>query len=709
MIEINKIRKRTLLFGCVWLVVGLLNTTGGSGGFQNVNAQNLQFAYAAEAYWNPAESPQAASDSLTARIQLGKRYFVNRQYDDAKSEFLAVLSRDSQNVEAFAYLGRIYLLQQKLGEASAVFKQALQVEPNNRIALNGLNQIKKYKQLRQYSRSIQNALNQRDADEALRYLRQMISLDSTYQEVAGFRQQIARILYQSGRSAEQQGERNLALRYYRRAQSVVPDYLNVKQKIELLEEQNDLQRELEANYQNGIYAYRRRNWDSAIESFSRVVKLDRGYKDAGELLNAAREAKTAALPKPEPPPEIREDTLQIAIAPPATVTPAIDSSAATGEMIPESPQHDFWDLFQRWWIAAIFLIVILIASGGYFFGSAVRSKFRRKKTRRLVRKPPTQKAPGAVSYLDPALTSDADTSEQPLSPIADLDETRQIAPELAEPSSDIPKNRSRYELRAPIRRIGNIKTYKGYDNLLERDVLIDKINLLGSDAGQQRMEQILYQGIRKAALLSHPNIIRIEDIYREDDSIFISLEYIEGLELAQLLKQENSLKVWRGMKIISQLCVALDYAHRKGVIHFDLRPENIKVMANDFVKLGGFELSGLMQIDDLTPLAIAKNDPTYMSPEQIKNGEVDLRTDIFSLGVIAYEMLTGQLPFKGEYISATVHKILEVTPQAPNVLNEDIPEELNNIVMKMLEKNIQKRYFNALDIALQLKKLIGSN
>jgi serine/threonine-protein kinase len=188
--------------------------------------------------------------------------------------------------------------------------------------------------------------------------------------------------------------------------------------------------------------------------------------------------------------------------------------------------------------------------------------------------------------------------------------------------------------------------------------------------------------------------------------VFIILEYLPNQTLEYYLRTRKSFSVQICVKIIQQLCAALDYAHQQGVIHFDLRPFHVKMLDGEVVKLAGFELARLNHFHQLSGSGVPALSPDYLSPEQIRDGEIDLRTDIFSLGVLFYQMMTGRKPFVGDLASSVIFHILEGNPMQPGAINAGIPAGLDQLILKMLAKEPGDRFFSTQEIAIQLKKYL---
>ncbi|NUN15012.1 MAG: serine/threonine protein kinase [Myxococcales bacterium] len=222
---------------------------------------------------------------------------------------------------------------------------------------------------------------------------------------------------------------------------------------------------------------------------------------------------------------------------------------------------------------------------------------------------------------------------------------------------------------------------------------------------------------RAAARLSHPNTITIYDFGTTDEgSLYIAMEYIDGRDLAQLLHKEFPIGIPRIIHILKQVCSALDEAHEQNVIHRDLKPENIMVMdtrhAQDMVKVLDFGIAKIQDRDDgnrgdsfQTMAGIVCGTPEFMSPEQARGETLDARTDIYSMGVLLYQLLTNHVPFSGESPLAVVTKHLTEPAPSPRMTNPDIPNALDSLVLQLLDKKRENRPQTALALKKALERI----
>lgn len=250
--------------------------------------------------------------------------------------------------------------------------------------------------------------------------------------------------------------------------------------------------------------------------------------------------------------------------------------------------------------------------------------------------------------------------------------------------------------------------YKATDPLIDRIVAIKTITLSLAQEEREEYEGRFYQEAKAAGRLSHPNIVTIYDVGRSGDIAYIAMEFLQGRELRDILNDDKLLPVDQVLDIVSQVAMGLAYAHEHGIIHRDVKPSNIMVGRDGHVKITDFGIARMASAGVRTQTGMVLGSPKYMSPEQVMGKLTDQRSDIFSLGVVLYEMLTGQPAFMGENVNAIMYQTLNAIPQPPKSLNPAVPEMLNFIVAKALAKDVENRYQNAKDFANDLRACRGT-
>ena len=233
--------------------------------------------------------------------------------------------------------------------------------------------------------------------------------------------------------------------------------------------------------------------------------------------------------------------------------------------------------------------------------------------------------------------------------------------------------------------------YKAEDTKLKRDVAIKFLprQIASQDEERERFKV----EAQAAAALNHPNIATIHSIEETDDETFIVMEYIDGVELKDKIAS-GPVKLNKALEIVTKIGDGLKTAHNKGIIHRDIKSSNIMITVSDQVKIMDFGLAKVKGSGLVTKVGTTMGTAAYMSPEQVSGEKVNQSTDIWALGIIFYELLTGELPFKADYDAAWTYVILNKDPLKPSELDRKIPAQVDSIVMKMLEKDCDKRYSN---------------
>jgi len=256
----------------------------------------------------------------------------------------------------------------------------------------------------------------------------------------------------------------------------------------------------------------------------------------------------------------------------------------------------------------------------------------------------------------------------------------------------------RYRIEALLGEGGMGAVYKAHDKELDRTVALKLVRAeLTADA---EMMQRFKQELLLARTISQKNILRIHDLGDVGGIKFISMAYVEGEDLHHILKREHCLSPERALKIVRQICEGLDAAHAEGVIHRDLKPQNILMDKTGTAYITDFGLAKSLEAGaaGMTRTGQFVGTPRYMSPEQCEGDRLDGRSDIYSLGLILYEMVTGDLPFQSESMMQMMYARVKQKPRSPKLLNPELPDYLVRIIMRCLETDPARRYQNAREI-----------
>ena len=263
----------------------------------------------------------------------------------------------------------------------------------------------------------------------------------------------------------------------------------------------------------------------------------------------------------------------------------------------------------------------------------------------------------------------------------------------------------RYSLRDPLGSGGMAEVFLAYEEVLERDVAL-KI-LKEQYADDEGFVERFRREARSAASLNHPNIVHIYDWggTENGEASYIAMEYAPGGTLEDRILEDGALPPYKAVEVASQIAEALGFAHERGVIHRDIKPQNILLSALGDAKVTDFGLARAAYSTSLSQTSLVLGTASYMSPEQAMGGPADPRSDLYSLGVVLYEMLTGELPYEGDSsVTIAVKHVIE-PPRAPGEVNSEVSEGISALTQKLLAKDPGDRYTSATQLIEDLRRV----
>jgi serine/threonine protein kinase len=286
----------------------------------------------------------------------------------------------------------------------------------------------------------------------------------------------------------------------------------------------------------------------------------------------------------------------------------------------------------------------------------------------------------------------------------------QAKAEIAPPArrkAGIPERIGKYVVINEVGQGSSGRVYLSHDPYYGRDVAIKVYNNEPDDDEQKARvtRKMFFNEAQMMGRLQHPNILPIYDAGEENGSYYVVTEHIHGARtLAAYCKPDNLLRVDDVVEIIFKCAKALHYAHGRGVIHRDIKPSNIMLTLDNDVRIIDFGIA-LVNDSDVSRIEGIAGSPSYMSPEQVQSAEITPRSDLYSLGAVMYELLTGFRPFRANSLSKLLHQIVYATPPPIHTLRSDISEELEGLVAKMLQKDPEERFPNGLELAGKLTQV----
>jgi len=262
---------------------------------------------------------------------------------------------------------------------------------------------------------------------------------------------------------------------------------------------------------------------------------------------------------------------------------------------------------------------------------------------------------------------------------------------------------NRYQIIEELGKGGMGKVYKVFDQEVQAKMALKLIKPEVS-ADKNTIDRFRNE-LKIARDISHKNICRMYDLGREAGNYFITMEYVSGEDLKSFIRRSRQLVVGTAIFIAKQVCEGLAEAHRLGVVHRDLKPGNIMIDKEGNAKIMDFGIARSVSVKGITGAGVMIGTPEYMSPEQVEGKEVDKRSDIYSLGVIIYEMVTGRVPFEGDTPFTVGVKQKSEIPKDPKALNAQIPQDLSHLILRCLEKDKEKRYQSAEELRVSLENI----
>ncbi len=261
---------------------------------------------------------------------------------------------------------------------------------------------------------------------------------------------------------------------------------------------------------------------------------------------------------------------------------------------------------------------------------------------------------------------------------------------------------NRYEIIEQLGKGGMGTVYKVFDKKIEEDMAI-KI-LKPEIANEKNTIARFSNELKFARKITNKNVCKMYDLNEHEGNHFITMEYVPGEDLKSFIRRSGQVSIGKSVAIAKQICHGLAEAHRLGVVHRDLKPSNIMIDEEGNAKIMDFGIARSTESKGITEAGIIVGTPEYMSPEQVEGDEVDTRSDIYSLGVILYELVTGNAPFKGKTPIIIAFKHKTDTPQEPSEFNTQVNERLSRIILKCLEKDRKRRYQSVDELCEDLKK-----
>jgi len=282
-------------------------------------------------------------------------------------------------------------------------------------------------------------------------------------------------------------------------------------------------------------------------------------------------------------------------------------------------------------------------------------------------------------------------------------EDMEITETLDAPKEDLSRGTTfsnRYEIIEELGRGGMGRVYRAEDTRLKQEIAL---KLIRPDiAAHKKTIERFRNELKAARMIVHKNVCRMFDLGESEGAYFITMEYIRGEDLKSMIRMSGQLGIGTAISIARQICDGLAEAHKLGVVHRDLKPSNIMIDKDGNARIMDFGIARSVEGKSITGAGAQVGTPEYMSPEQVESKEIDQRSDIYSLGVMLYEMVTGKVPFEGDTALSVAYKHRHEAPDDPRNFNDQIPERLRNLILKCLAKAREKRYQNTEEVFFEL-------
>ena len=269
------------------------------------------------------------------------------------------------------------------------------------------------------------------------------------------------------------------------------------------------------------------------------------------------------------------------------------------------------------------------------------------------------------------------------------------------------KINDRYEIIKLIGEGGMANVYLAYDTILERNVAVKVLR--GDLADDEKFVRRFQREALSASSLSHPNIVEMYDVGEDNGNFYIVMEYIDGQTLKQLIKKRGHLTVPEAIDIMLQLTDGLAHAHDSYIIHRDIKPQNIMILEDGMVKITDFGIAMAINASDLTQTNSVMGSVHYLPPEQAAGKGSTIKSDIYSLGILFYEMLAGTMPFRGETAVEIALKHIKDPMPSIRKINPKVPQSVENIIFKSTAKNPKNRYNNVRELHDDLKTALDKD